>query len=172
MSRDEIEHDLATLFGRLDCNDKTLRNLLSIMDKECSVDYRTLLPIDETGCRVMLILLQADAKIGLHNHPKQTGFIFCIEGKVIIQAFDEYSSQGLDAVLEKAYDQSLGSNDHAFLSPERANIHSLYGEEKSYLIDVFIPSLQSEDESLCRRYQDPYRQREDGRWLAKIIPKA
>jgi len=131
-----------------------------------------LLPIDEEGCRVMLILLQAKIKIGLHNHPKQTGFVYCIDGKVDIQAYDECSNNGLEAILEKAYSLSLGPSEHAFLSPETANIHSLYGEEKSFLIDVFVPYLQPENEYLCRRYQDPYCQREDGKWLARIIPKS
>jgi|GEM_PF-3861377 len=172
ISSDSIESALADLFSALDCDDTTLHALFSTMDTEPYVDYRTLLPIDEDECRVMLIVLQAGTKIGLHNHPKQTGSIFCIEGNLTIEAYDEYSAHGLDAVLEKSYGRSLGPDEHAFLSPERANIHSLYGEEKSFLIDVFIPWLKSEYEHLCRRYQDPYRQREDGKWLAKIIPKS
>ena len=118
----------------------------------------------------MLVLLQKDAHVGLHNHPYQHGFIRCFRGSVVVEAFDEQEEGPQDALLKRVLYSRLNTGDSSFLTPDSRNIHRLVGVEKSHLIDIFIPPLQEENSHLCRRYENPHLELGEGLCEARIIP--
>ena len=64
-----FEQDLVRLIERIEPNDTTIEQLFVAMTEEPITEYRTHLFLDEATCRIMLVLLQKDGQIGLHNHP-------------------------------------------------------------------------------------------------------
>ena len=162
---------LASLLNRLDPQDKVVMSLFQHMVEAPIQSYRTHIVFDDATCRIMLVLLQNDAEIGLHNHPKQHGFIYCYQGSVFVEAFDECSATADTAVLKRQLETSLTVGQHVFLTPQKANIHRLVGKGLAYLLDVFIPPLAADDSGLCRRYERPHIELGDDRCLARIIPR-
>ena len=165
-----LEDQLRALFAQVDPDDLSLFDIFATMESEPIVDYRTHMLLDESDCRLMLVLLQEGREVGLHNHPKQHGFIYCYRGSVLIEAFDEHAATAEEAILKRTLDAVLDEGQDAYLTPEKSNIHRLFGTERACLIDVFIPPLQDSDEILCRRYENPYEELEGGLCRAKIIP--
>ena len=133
--------------------------------------YRTHMVFDDATCRIMLVLLQHGAEIGLHNHPEQYGFIYCYQGSVFVEAFDECSSTADTAVLKHQFSTSLTVGQHVHLTPKKANIHRLLGESTAYLLDVFMPPRLTANSELCRRYERPHEELGDDLFLARIIPR-
>ena len=166
-----LERELIRLFSLVDSEDHTVLRLFQSMEARPVADYQTHMLLDEADCRIMLILLQKEGEVGLHNHPNQHGFIYCYRGSVLIEAFEERSATESEAVLARVFRKKLGAGDSAFLTPKKQNIHRLFGTECVWLIDVFIPPLQEEDIDLCRRYEYPHRDISDDLCLAKIIPR-
>ena len=119
----------------------------------------------------MLIVLPASAEIGLHNHPEQSGFIYCIQGQARVEAYDEKSATATNAILKRVYASTLRKGDHAFLLPDKANIHSLKAEEVTLLIDIFIPPLRDENRHLTRRYNLESHIPNTDCYNASIIPR-
>ena len=169
-----LESELLKLINSIDPTDTTVQTLFQDLEKEPTkeptVDYRTHLLIDEPTCRIMLVLLQKDGTIGLHNHPKQHGLIYCCRGSVFVEGFDLHEIQDKNAVLKRVFNSTLTVGRHAYLKPNHSNIHHLKGEETSWLLDIFIPKLQDQDRILCQRYERPHQELGENLCLARIIP--
>ena len=56
-------------------------------------------------------------------------------------------------MLRHAANASLGQGDHSFLTPVRANVHSLTCPEETRLIDIFTPPLRKELGEHCQGYE-------------------
>ncbi|MBM75667.1 MAG: hypothetical protein CMK59_09725 [Proteobacteria bacterium] len=167
---DSFESELLSLIDSIDPTDTTVKTLFEELEKEPTVAYRTHLLIDEPTCRIMLVLLQKDGTIGLHNHPKQHGLIYCCRGSVFVEGFDLHEIQHKTAVLKRVFHSTLTVGHHTYLRPNHSNIHHLKGEETSWLLDIFIPKLQDQDRILCQRYELPHRELGENLCLARIIP--
>ena len=167
---DRLEKELRNVFSRVDPADDTLNGIFQNMAAEPIVEYRTHMLLENSACNIMLILLQAGGEVGLHNHPRQHGFIYCYRGSVLIEAFEERSATEREALLVRGLHATLRSGDSAFLTPEKHNIHRLLSDGNVCLVDVFVPPLREEDIGLCRRYEPPYEELGDGLCKAKIIP--
>lgn len=161
--------DVAALLHRLDPLDRTVMELFQHMLENPVRPYQTYMVFDDATCRIMLVLLQHGAEIGLHNHPEQYGFIYCYQGSVFVEAFDECSSTAGTAVLKRQWSTSVTVGQHVHLTPKKANIHRLLGESTAYLLDVFIPPLAAVNSGLCRRYGNPHEELGDDLCLARII---
>ena len=166
-----LESELMALCSHVREDDQSLFKLFTSMDRDRVLPYRTHLLLEEDSCKVMLILLQKGAEVGLHNHPNQHGFIYCLQGPVLVEAFDEHSATQEEAVLKRVLHRALNKGEHTYLTPNRANIHSLYGLKKSFLLDIFMPPLHDDFRDLCRRYERPHEELGEELCLAKIIPK-
>ena len=149
---EHLINNLQTKLRSIPYSDSFLIKRFQNLQENATGPYDTYVCIDEPSCKLMLILLQADAEIGLHNHPNQSGIIFCHQGSVQIDAFDEISETPPNAILQKVYSKNIGAGESAFLTPNRANIHSLSTTKLTMLIDIFIPPPKEENKELCRSY--------------------
>ena len=89
---DHLIASLAANVRNISPQDEQLNARFENLRNQPSRPYITDVCIDEQTCKLMLVLLQANCEIGLHNHPHQSGFIFCWHGEVHIEAFDEKTS--------------------------------------------------------------------------------
>ena len=149
---DHLIVTLARNVRKLSPQDKQLNARFKNLCNKPPRPYVTDVCIDEKTCKLMLVLLQPNSEIGLHNHPYQSGFIFCWHGEVHIEAFDEQTSTTTTAILQKRYSSTLQPGNDASLLPDSANIHSLKANKLTLLIDVFIPPIQEKNLHLCKRY--------------------
>ena len=150
---EELLDDVRNKLQRISFADPTLNSQFHELQQHATASYETYLSLDNSDCRIMLIALQANAAIDLHNHPKQSGLLYCFQGDVRVEAYDEQSSTETTAILKQAYAKTLHKGEHAYLLPDWANIHSLKANTLTLLIDVFIPPLLPENQHLTRRYE-------------------
>lgn len=134
-------------------DDASLKAIFQDMLLKPNSGYRTQMILEEEDCKIMLVVLLEGAEVPLHNHPNQNGFIYCCQGEVLVDGFDEISSTAKPAVIEQVVQSKVSPGEHAFLSPKSANIHRLKAISTVCLIDVFIPPLKEEDRDLCRGYR-------------------
>jgi hypothetical protein len=149
---DQLIQNLQTTIRRLPSAETNLMERFQHLQENATAPYDTDVCIDEPSCKVMLILLQPEAEIGLHNHPKQSGVLFCFKGEVLIEAFDEKTATPSTAILQKVYSKTIRDGESASLTPTNANIHSLKTQNLTMLIDIFIPPPKEEHKQLCRSY--------------------
>ena len=150
---EELLERLVRGLRRVPLDDEELGARFQQLKDHNTEGYQAEVVLLNESCQVMLIHLQPQAFVGLHNHPKQGGFIYCCRGSVLVEAFDELSATTSEAVLNKVYSTKVEQCGSARLTPTVGNIHSLQSEAETLLIDLFIPPLQAENEHLCRRYK-------------------
>ena len=169
---DDLISILSTNVRRVPPQDRHLASRFAHLQKYRHLPYVTDVCIDTDTCKLMLVLLQSETEIGLHNHPNQSGFIYCCQGEIQVDAFDEHSATARSAILQQAYSTTLHAGDDAFLLPDNANIHRLKALTGSLLIDIFIPPPKEEDSHLCRRYELQEQIPNTRMYHAEIIPRA
>ena len=169
---ESLINNITNKIQQISFEDADLNTLFEELQKDNTDSYKTYLSLDNSDCRIMLILLQSDTNIGLHNHPNQSGFLYCFQGSVHIEAYDEQSSSETTAILEQIYTKTLHRGSYAFLLPDYANIHSLHARTKAMLIDVFIPPPQLEYQHLNRRYKRTESIPNTTCYHAIIVPKS
>ena len=142
--------DLAELSSRLDPEDSDLVDLFERLERNRISDYSTMGICKSKSCGIMLISLKKGCKVGLHDHPNQSGFILCYGGKVEIEAFDVENIK--PPILRHAGIVELSPGANSFLTPIRRNVHSLKCPEETRLIDVFTPPLRTDLGEHCQGY--------------------
>jgi len=101
-------------------------------------------------CGVVLISLLPDCRVGLHDHPQQSGVILCCGGHVAIEAFDVLPDPPLR--LQRCASVSLREGGATHLTPAQGNVHRLFCPEATRLVDVFTPPLTDELRAMGRRF--------------------
>ena len=161
---------LVALATALQRDDPALRSACAeLMAPEFS-DYMAQELLSDRTCKVLLVVMRAGGVIGLHNHPRQYGFICCLDGRVRVDAYDTLGQEGDMGLLRFCSSVSLGPGEHTDLLPEERNVHRLEATEPAVVIDVFMPPLLEENRTLCRRYEDPPPARPREVVRAKIVP--
>ena len=169
---DDLIHNITNQIQKLSFEDTTLNHKFELLQQKAQHSYETDICIDDHTCRVMLIALQPNAVIGLHNHPKQSGLIYCYQGEVEIDAYDETSATKTTAILKQIYATTLNKGEYAFLLPTRANIHRLKANQLSLLIDIFIPPPSEDYRNLNKRYTLQEKIPNTNLYQATIVPKS
>ena len=128
---------LAALAARLDLEDPALAARFDALEPRRVGDYVTA-PVTRTDTiGVMRVNLRAGGRVGLHDHPRQSGFILCCAGRVEVDAFDVATEVPLR--LRRVFEGTLGPGDTASLTPQRGNVHRLSCPTATRLVDVFTP---------------------------------
>ena len=130
---------LAALSARLDLADPTLEARFEGLERGLEDAYVTERVAKRDTCGLMLVSFVAGGRVGLHDHPEQSGFILCVGGQIEVDAFDVLP--GAPPRLRRVFCGSLGPGDTASLTPERANVHRLHCPIATRLVDVFTPPL-------------------------------
>ena len=162
---------LIRLFHALDCYDPTVREHYAQLVESGFQDYAAHVLVHDDECKVMLVVVAPDGVIGLHNHPKQYGFIGCLDGCVRIDCYDEVSHGEVYGQLRHCAALRLSQGDFADLTPTERNFHRIQGDKLALLVDVFLPPLMDENHTLCRRYVDPPNSNPGDMIRAQIIPR-
>ena len=141
---------LGALAAALDPNDPDLTALFHTLETGQTEDYRTAQIAKTETCGVMLVTLRAGGRVGLHEHPEQSGFILCYGGRVDVDAFDIESEDPLH--LRQVFSSSLTPGQTASLTPDRQNIHRLHCPHATRQVDVFTPPLSDVLREGCRSF--------------------
>ncbi len=142
---------------------KALMRLLDLEDDQLTAlyadyvnanrDFPELLTVHDGGFfEVATLQFEPGEHIPLHNHPDMTGVIFCLSGRIDIEAFDlldETSDDG-NLLLRRVEEVSLVPGAFATLTASRGNIHALTAREFTELLDVFTPPY---DDARIARYR-------------------
>ena len=162
---------LADLSTALDPDDPDLLEGFNLLVEAGFTDYAAEIFFDDDMCRVMLVSISPNGVIGLHNHPHQYGFIFCMQGHVKVDIYDEISVDGEFGLLRYVSSPEIRAGGYVDLTVEERNFHRLEGLEQTFLVDVFMPPLKDENRKYCRRYEDPPLAQPNEIVRAKIIPR-
>ena len=135
--------------ARLDLDDPALRARFDLLAEHRVDDYATD-PVSETDTiGVMLVSMKPGGRIGLHEHPRQSGLMACHTGRVRVDAFDVLEDP---LRLRRVFEGTLGAGDMASLTPARGNVHRLRSLEETFLIDVFTPPATEAMRRSCRAF--------------------
>ena len=85
---ERFANQLAGLSRRLDSRDGELISLFESLEKRREKHYATMGIGETETCAIMLISMAEGCRVGLHDHPNQSGFILCYGGTVEIDAYD------------------------------------------------------------------------------------
>ena len=143
-ARPDFDHEqhavaLQQLSDRLDLHDAALVDRFEVLSHGQITAYVTSPVVKTPTCGMMLVSLVAGGKVGLHEHPAQSGFILCVRGQMQVDAYDELSDAPLR--LRHTVRVQASAGDCVSLTPTRDNIHRLDCTQPTWLVDVFTPPL-------------------------------
>gem|GEM_PF-360456 len=144
--------EVKALMVLLDLEDEQL-NALYANYVNAARDFPELTTVHEGGFfEVATLQFEPGEHIPLHNHPDMTGVIFCLSGRMDVEAFDllpETSDDG-NLLLRRVEETTLVPGEFATLTAGRGNIHALTAREFTELLDVFTPPY---DDARIARYR-------------------
>jgi len=141
---------LLELAGTLNINDPKLTAQFEVLEKR-NTGYVTKSVIATQTCGMMLLAMSPGIKAGLHDHPNQSGFILCCEGKAIIRAFDFEKNDPI--LLRHVETAEIEPGECSFLTPNLRNVHSLTCPVRTRIVDIFTPPLRKDLGECCQGYE-------------------
>jgi hypothetical protein len=146
----QLNRLLATV-SKLDATTLGLEDRCQNMNRSSGWDFEDLLSEDKL--HIKLLLIPQGSSIPLHDHPKMSGIIKIIWGKLHLRAFDWVETFPYSGLSRKHGDLVADSaSAPEIILPCHKNLHTLYALEDVAFLDIFSPDYYNEDRP-CTYYE-------------------